>query len=54
MYDPDNDFLFPDLMAAHAALDAAVEAAYGVSFDGDEGRIMAHLFMLYADKAQAR
>ena len=50
MYDPDNDFLFADLMAAHAALDAAVEAAYGVDFGGDEERIVAHLFKLYAQK----
>ena len=51
MYDPDNDFLFPDLMAAHRALDTAVEAAYGVDFGGDEERIVAHLFALYAEKA---
>ena len=50
MYDPDNDFLFPDLMAAHRALDAAVEAAYGVDFAGDEEKIVAHLFKLYAQK----
>ncbi len=50
MYDPDNDFLFPDLMSAHAALDAAVEAAYGVDFGGDEEKIVAHLFKLYAEK----
>ena len=50
MYDPDNDFLFPDLMAAHRSLDAAVEAAYGVDFGGDEERIVAHLFALYAER----
>lgn len=50
MYDPDNDFLFQDLMKAHAALDAAVEAAYGVDFGGDEEKIVAHLFKLYAEK----
>lgn len=50
MYDPDNDFLFPDLMKAHAQLDAAVEAAYGVSFHGNEEKIVAHLFKLYAEK----
>ncbi len=50
MYDPDNDFLFGDLMAAHIALDAAVEAAYGVDFKGDEEKIVAHLFKLYAEK----
>ena len=50
MYDPDNDFLFGDLMAAHSTLDAAVEAAYGVDFKGDEEKIVAHLFKLYAEK----
>ncbi len=53
MYDPDNDFLFPDLMAAHRDLDAAVEAAYGVNFDGDEEKIVAHLFKLYAAATSA-
>lgn len=48
--DPDNDFLFGDLLAAHSALDAAVEAAYGVDFGGDEEKIVAHLFKLYAEK----
>lgn len=32
------------------ALDAAVEAAYGVDFKGDEEKIVAHLFKLYAEK----
>ena len=50
MYDPDNDWLYPDLAAAHRALDAAVEAAYGIDFSGDEERIVAHLFDLYAQK----
>ena len=52
MYDPDNDFLYPELMRAHKALDAAVEAAYGVDFGGDEERIVAHLFKLYAQAVQ--
>ena len=50
MYNPDNKFLFPDLMKAHAELDAAVESAYGVDFDGDENKIVSHLFNLYAEK----
>lgn len=50
MYDPDNETFFPDLMRAHRELDAAVEAAYGVDFDGDEERIVAHLFNQYAEK----
>lgn len=47
MYDPDNDFLFPALTSAHQSLDAAVESAYGVSFDGGEQQIVEHLFKLY-------
>ena len=48
LYDPDK--MPADLLAAHKALDAAVEAAYGVGFGGDEDKIVAHLFKLYADK----
>ena len=48
LYDPDK---MPDnLIAAHKALDAAVEAAYGVDFGGDEEKMVAHLFKLYAEK----
>ena len=47
LYDP--DFMPPDLRHAHEYLDAAVEAAYGVSFAGDEERMVAHLFELYAE-----
>lgn len=46
LYDPDK--MPSDLLAAHKALDAAVEAAYGVDFNGDEEKIVAHLFKLYA------
>jgi type I restriction-modification system DNA methylase subunit len=48
LYDPDK--MPADLLAAHKALDAAVEAAYGVDFNGDEEKIVAHLFKLYAEK----
>ena len=47
LYDPDK--MPMDLLSAHQALDAAVEAAYGVDFSGDEERIVAHLFKLYAE-----
>lgn len=47
LYDPDK--MPADLLSAHKALDAAVEAAYGVDFNGDEERIVAHLFKLYAE-----
>ena len=50
MYDPKNETFFPELMTAHKALDDAVEAAYGVDFGGDEEKIVAHLFNLYAKK----
>lgn len=50
MYDPKNEAFFSELMSAHKALDAAVEAAYGVDFGGDEEKIVAHLFNLYAKK----
>ena len=52
MYDPANETFFPELMRAHRALDAAVEAAYGVDFGGDEKRIVAHLFRLYSEKTR--
>ena len=52
MYDPDNDFLYPELVKAHKELDAAVEVAYGVNFDGDEEQIVAHLFKLSAEKGR--
>lgn len=48
LYDPDNDWLYPELTSAHKRLDRAVEAACGVDFDGDETAIVAHLFSLYA------
>ncbi|WP_367881373.1 type IIL restriction-modification enzyme MmeI [uncultured Parolsenella sp.] len=48
LYDP--SFMPKGLRMAHAELDAAVEAAYGVDFNGDEEKIVAHLFKLYAEK----
>ena len=50
LYDPDDEWMYPKLVEAHRALDAAVEAAYGVDFNGDEEKIVAHLFKLYAEK----
>jgi hypothetical protein len=47
LYDPEK--MPADLLAAHKALDAAVEAAYGVNFDGDEEKIVTHLFKLFAE-----
>lgn len=47
LYDPDK--MPDDLRAAHNALDKAVEEAYGVDFNGNEEKIVAHLFKLYAE-----
>lgn len=47
LYDPDK--MPDDLRAAHNALDRAVEEAYGADFNGDEEKIVAHLFKLYAE-----
>lgn len=54
LYDPNK--MPNDLRSAHDALDAAVEAAYGVDFGGDEEKIVTHLFKLYAEmtKSEAR
>jgi hypothetical protein len=54
LYDPNNAIYFPGLVKAHEALDAAVEAAYGVDFGGDEERIVAHLFELYTEKTKGK
>lgn len=45
LYAPDK--MPDDLAEAHAELDRAVEKAYGVVFDGDEEKMVAHLFSLY-------
>ena len=41
--------IFPAFDRPWGLVDAAVEAAYGVDFNGDEGPIVAHLFALYAE-----
>lgn len=51
MYDPDLDFMFPALTAAHHALDDAVERAYGLQPGLEEKDIVAHLFQLYSAAA---
>ena len=53
MYDPDTEFLVPELMAAHDKLDRLVEEAYGLEPGLDEKDLVAHLFELYADTARA-
>lgn len=47
LYAPDK--MPSDLLTAHKVLDKAVENAYGVDFHGDEDKIVAHLFKLYAE-----
>lgn len=49
MYDPEMDCLFPVLKSSHAALDKAVQCAYGIDVPADdEPSMVAHLFELYA------
>ncbi|VWX52295.1 DNA methyltransferase [Micrococcus luteus] len=52
-YDPATAFLYPDLTAAHQALDDAVERAYGLEPGLDEADLVAHLFELYAKAVRA-
>lgn len=53
LYDPDNQWRYPKLAAAHRALDLAVEQAYGLDIRAElddaarEQLIVAHLFTLY-------
>ena len=58
LYDPDNENKFPELTAAHQALDKAVERAYGwelddLSWDEKETFIVSSLFELYSQKVNA-
>ena len=48
----DKMYLFPELVAAHAANDRAVLAAYGLKPDTPEPEIVAHLFKLYAEMTE--
>lgn len=52
MYDPDNDWMYPELTKAHAALDAAVERAYGLEPGCEEKTIVEHLFKLYSQAVE--
>lgn len=47
----DKMYLFPELVAAHAANDRAVLAAYGLAPDTPEPEIVAHLFKFYAEQS---
>lgn len=52
LYDPSNEFLYPDLMEAHRELDKAVEIAYGVNFGGADRAIVEHLFKLHNSRIE--
>ena len=49
LYDPLS--MPPDLVKAHAKLDALVDKAYGRTFANDAERV-AHLFRLYAESVE--
>lgn len=58
LYDPDNESKYPELTAAHQALDKAVEQAYGwelddLTWDEKETFIVSSLFELYSQKVNA-
>ncbi len=50
LYDPLT--MSPDLVKAHAHLDALVDKAYGLSPSCTDADRVAHLFKLYADKVK--
>ena len=52
LYDP--LFMPPDLVKAHAHLDALVDKAYGLSPSATDAERVAHLFKLYAEKVAAK
>lgn len=54
LYDPEKEFLYLDLLDAHKELDAAVEEAYGIVSNGDEEKMVMHLFGLYDDLVKER
>ena len=47
-----NLVLFPDLLKAHRANDAAVLEAYGFPKDATESEIVARLFKMYQELTQ--
>ncbi len=49
LYDP--DFMPSYLRHAHHSLHKAIEEAYDTDFDGNEEKIVAHPFKLYAEAA---
>ena len=49
-----NLFLFPELMKAHRANDAAVMEAYGFPKDATEAEIVARLFKMYQELTEKK
>ena len=49
-----NLFLFPELLKAHRANDAAVMEAYGFPKDATEAEIVARLFKLYQELTEKK
>lgn len=48
LYDPDNEFIYPELTKAHRALDEAVERAYNLEPGCSEEIIVTRLFKRYS------
>ena len=51
LYEPDNEFIYPELTKAHRALDAAVERAYNLEPGCSEEMIVKRLFKGYISAA---
>ena len=47
LYDPDNSWMYPELVKAHEANDKAVMDAYGFKHDMSEAEIVAELMKMY-------
>lgn len=47
MYDPDKDWMYPELTKAHKENDKAVMEAYGFNLDMSESEMVAELFKMY-------
>ena len=47
MYDPDNEWMYPELMKAHQENDKAVMDAYGFHYDMSESEVVSELMKMY-------
>lgn len=48
MYDPDHDWVYPELAAVRQAPEGVVERAYGIVPSGGDKETVERLFQLYA------